>query len=172
MSVGNETSQPIGHYQFCLEHAAECNIRSTNTDPVVLTEAAWGQLLQVNSLVNSAVVPATDLEIYGQEEVWAYPGTRGDCEDYVLLKRRILAEQGWPVTDLLITVVIRPDGEGHAVLTVRTDRGDFVLDNLDPAVRLWSDTPYLFVKRQSETNTGRWVSIQDGRDTLVGYIGE
>lgn len=172
MSVGHETSQPIGHYEFCLERPNECNIRSVDTSPVVLSEASWVQLQQVNNIVNSAITPATDLDIYGVAELWVYPTTRGDCEDYVLLKRRILAEQGWPLTDLLITVVIRPDGEGHAVLTVRTDRGDFVLDNLDPQIRLWSETPYLFVKRQSETNTGRWVSIEDGRDTLVGYVGE
>lgn len=139
---------------------------------MVLTDANWAQLQQVNTLVNAAITPATDLEMFGIEEMWNYPGTRGDCEDYVLLKRRILMEQGWPVADLLITVVRRPDGQGHAVLTVRTDRGDFVLDNLVSQVRLWSDTPYLFVKRQSESNTGRWVSIDDGRGAVVQYVGE
>jgi len=137
-----------------------------------LTDARWSALQQVNNLVNTAITPATDLEMFGVEEMWNYPGTRGDCEDYALLKRRILIEQGWPVGDLLITVVTRPDGQGHAVLTVRTDRGDFVLDNLVSEVRLWSDTPYLFVKRQSEANTGRWVSIDDGRGAVVQYVGE
>jgi predicted transglutaminase-like cysteine proteinase len=170
MPIGQQTSQPIGHYQFCLSHADECSIRSAQSSPMALTDLRWSELQQVNSLVNSAIVPATDMEMFGVEELWNYPAARGDCEDYVLLKRRILAEQGWPLSDLLITVVLRPDG--HAVLTVRTDRGDLVLDNLVSEVRLWSDTPYLYVKRQSEQNTGRWVSIEDGRDTVVRYVGE
>ena len=172
MATGNQTSQPIGHYQFCIDRPDECNIRSQNPAPIVLSESRWADLQQVNNLVNSAIRPATDLEMFGVLEEWAYPATRGDCEDYVLLKRRILAESGWPLGSLLITVVLRPDGEGHAVLTVRTDRGDLVLDNLDSHIMLWTDTPYLFVKRQSEENTGRWVAIEDGRGAVVQFVGE
>jgi predicted transglutaminase-like cysteine proteinase len=172
MSVGQQTSQPIGHYEFCNARPEECAIRSALEPPMVLSPVRWTELQQVNSLVNAAIVPATDLEMFGVEERWVYPGTHGDCEDYVLLKRRILMEQGWPASALLITVVLRPDGLGHAVLTVRTDRGDLVLDNLAPNVRLWSETPYLYVKRQSEQNTGRWVSIDDGRNAVVRYVGE
>ena len=172
MSVGQQTSQLIGHYQFCAVRSEECSIRSGQLPPTLLSEARWIELQHINNLVNAAIVPATDLDMFGVEELWNYPGARGDCEDYVLLKRRILVEQGWPISSLLITVVLRPDGQGHAVLTVRTDRGDLVLDNLASEIRLWSDTPYLFVKRQSEQNTGRWVSIDDGRDAVVRYVGE
>lgn len=170
MPVGQQTTQPIGHYNFCNTRPAECSIRSSQTAPMALSEQRWVELQQVNDLVNGAIVPATDYEIFGVEEFWNYPGTRGDCEDFVLLKQRILAERGWPISSLLITVVMRPDGQGHAVLTVRTDRGDLVLDNLDSDVRLWNDAPYRFVKRQSEQNTGRWVSIYDGRTTAVAYV--
>ena len=51
----------------------------------------------------------------------------------MLEKRRDLMSKGISLTDLLITVVRKPDGEGHAVLTVRTDEGDYVLDNLTDA---------------------------------------
>ena len=44
----------------------------------------------------------------------------GDCEDFVLLKRKKLIAGGFSPSDLLITVVRKPDGEGHAVLTLRT----------------------------------------------------
>ena len=37
--------------------------------------------------------------------------------------------RGWPESKLLITVVRDENNEGHAVLTVRTDEGDFILDN-------------------------------------------
>ncbi len=169
MPVGMQTSQPIGHYQFCIERPDECDVRSASVEPVSLTEDRWAQLVYINNVVNEAITPTTDQEMFGVPELWVYPSLAGDCEDYVLLKRRLLAEQGWPLSALLITVVIRPDGEGHAVLTVRTDRGDFVLDNLDPHVRLWSEAPYQFVKRQSERHTGRWVEIAGG---AIGFVGE
>ncbi len=62
------------------------------------------------------------------------------------------------MSDLLITVVRKPDGEGHAVLTLRTDRGDFILDNLTDSVKPWDETPYRFLKRQASEHTGRWVT--------------
>ncbi len=45
----------------------------------------------------------------------------GDCEDYALLKRKMLMQAGWPREALLMTVVRDKKGEGHAVLTVKTD---------------------------------------------------
>jgi predicted transglutaminase-like cysteine proteinase len=172
MPLGGMTSQPIGHYDFCQERPVECQVLSDDTTPAVLTEASWRELQEVNNLVNAAIVPVTDQELFGEPEVWFYPNTRGDCEDYVLLKRRILIDQGWHEADLLITVVRRPDGEGHAVLTVRTDRGDFVLDNLEADIRLWSDTDYVFIKRQAEGNTGRWQAIEDGRSVPPLVVGD
>jgi len=52
----------------------------------------------------------------------------------------MLLEAGWPRQALLITVVRDKRGDGHAVLTVTTDRGDFILDNQKQLFRLdWSD---------------------------------
>ena len=56
------------------------------------------------------------------------------------------------------------------MLTVRTSMGDFVLDNLQPKVLLWSATPYTYLKRQSETNSGVWVTITDGRADAVASV--
>jgi len=96
--------------------------------------------------------------------------TEGDCEDFALLKRRELAAKGFSLSNLLLTVVRKPDGEGHAILTVRTADGDFVLDNLDPKVRRWNETGYVYVKRQSSRDTGRWLSIESRGDILVGSV--
>jgi predicted transglutaminase-like cysteine proteinase len=113
----------------------------------------------------------SDFDIYGRDEVWAYPDRGvGDCEDYVLEKRRRLNQFGISLADLLITVVRKPDGEGHAVLTVRTSKGDYILDNLTDKVRPWNQTGYRFLKRQAADNTGRWVSIRDGQAVLVGSV--
>ena len=121
--------------------------------------------------INRSIRPATDLATWGHDEWWEYPARQGDCDDVMLAKRRALIRDGWPVGALLMTVVRQPDGEGHAILTVLTDRGDFILDNLDKAVELWSAVPYRFVKRQSEYDSGAWVAISDGHQQLVGSIG-
>ena len=72
---------------------------------------------------------------------------------------------------LLITVVRQTNGDGHAVLTVTSNRGDLVLDNLDPQVKLWSETSYRYLKRQSQYDSGLWVAIEDGRSQqLVGSL--
>jgi predicted transglutaminase-like cysteine proteinase len=67
--------------------------------------------------------------------------------------------------------VKQPNGDGHAVLTISTSMGDFVLDNLEPRVLAWTETEYLFLKRQSARHAGMWVSVDDGRDVLVGSVG-
>jgi predicted transglutaminase-like cysteine proteinase len=106
----------------------------------------------------------TDLDHYGVVEKWAYPDDGyGDCEDYVLLKRRLLVDAGWPRQALLITVVRDLKGDGHAVLTVKTDRGEFILDNQQADILLWSDTSYRYVKRQSQSDPNVWVSLGDPR---------
>jgi len=116
------------------------------------------------------IAPRTDQEMWGQEELWSYPDRQGDCEDYVLEKRRQLIRLGVPAGNLLITVVRQRNGDGHAVLTMRTSLGDFVLDNLEPKILAWTDTDYQFLKRQSERNSGVWVAVRDSRNVAVGSV--
>jgi len=75
----------------------------------------------------------------------------------------MLMQAGWPRQALLITVVRDKQGDGHAVLTVKTDRGEFVLDNQNEEVLLWSETGYRFVKRQSQIDPNVWVALGDPR---------
>jgi predicted transglutaminase-like cysteine proteinase len=170
METGGYTSQPIGHYEFCKANPDECGIEVALTEPVVLNEHAWNVINRVNAYVNDIIKPMNDYDIYGRDEMWAYPTQFGDCEDYVLLKRRFLIAKGVSPSNALITVVRKPDGEGHAVLTIRTDKGDFILDNLTDRVRNWNRTGYTFLKRQAETEPGRWVSITGGRNVLVSSL--
>ncbi|AZO57307.1 MULTISPECIES: transglutaminase-like cysteine peptidase [unclassified Mesorhizobium] len=171
MATGGLTSQPIGHYDFCKQHPGECSTRPSDLTPASLTDGLMRKLLNVTARVNASVKPMSDMDIYGKDEVWAYPDKGvGDCEDYVLEKRRQLSRMGVSLADLLITVVRKPDGEGHAVLTVRTDGGDYVLDNLTDKVKPWDQTGYRFLKRQAIDNTGRWVSIRGGQQVLVGSV--
>jgi predicted transglutaminase-like cysteine proteinase len=75
----------------------------------------------------------------------------------------MLIQAGWPREALLITVVRERNGDGHAVLTVKTDKGEFILDNQSQDILLWSDTNYRFVKRQSQYDQNVWVSLGDPR---------
>ncbi|WP_455269407.1 transglutaminase-like cysteine peptidase [Rhizobium herbae] len=171
MQTGAITSQPIGHYEFCQTHRSECEIKTKSTIAPRVTDFGWSVIRQVNLAVNGEITPMTDMDLFGKDEVWSYPEGAGDCEDFVLLKRKRLMEKGFSPSDLLITVVRKPDGEGHAVLTVRTAQGDFILDNLENEVKIWTKTPYRFLKRQASFNTGRWVTIENGAEVLVGSVG-
>ena len=132
----------------------------------MLTTQTWKDLERVNLYVNTHIKPMTDLEHWGVVERWNYPDDGyGDCEDYVLQKRKLLIQAGWPREALLITVVRDKRGDGHAILTVKTDRGEFILDNQTDQILLWADTGYRFVKRQSQTDPNVWVSLGEPRGT-------
>lgn len=170
MQVTGGTSQPIGHYEYCKQYRRDCQLRSSNTTPMPLTRDRWSELDSINRGANAAVTPITDMDYYQVEELWTYPDRYGDCEDFVLLKRHMLMQRGWPASSLLITVVRQPNGDGHAVLTVRTDRADYVLDNLSDRILPWNETEYRFLKRQSAKDSGRWEGIEDSRPGYVGSV--
>jgi predicted transglutaminase-like cysteine proteinase len=168
VSIGDTTRAPIGWVEFCSDHPRECIPHAGAARDAVLTPKRWKELVRINERVNRSIKPITDLEHHGVVEKWSYPDDGfGDCEDYVLLKQRLLAEAGWPRQALLITVVRDAKGDGHAVLTVKTDKGDYVLDNQHPAVQLWSETSYRYVKRQSQHDPNIWVSLDDPRPALA-----
>ena len=164
LAVGDATRPPIGWVEFCAEYARDCARQTGAARDVVLNTSSWASLNRINDWVNQAIKPVTDIEHWGTVEKWSYPEDGyGDCEDYVLLKRRMLIEAGWPRSALLITVVRDSKGDGHAVLTVRTDKGDLILDNQNDRILPWLATGYRFVKRQSQTDQNVWVSLGDPR---------
>ena len=167
-SLGDTTRAPIGWVEFCLENSEECSGRPTEPRDVVMSQQAWRDLLKVNHWVNETVKPMTDMDHWGVIEKWSLPTDGyGDCEDYVLLKRKMLIDAGWPRAALLIRVVRVRQGEGHAVLTVKTDKGEFILDNQNENVVAWTETGYRFVKRQSQSDPNVWVSLGDTRPSVA-----
>jgi predicted transglutaminase-like cysteine proteinase len=144
---------------YCGRHADDCQLDLRQPLRVTLTPQLWKTILSINSQVNAAVQPLTDLAHWGVPDHWdlAEDGY-GDCEDYQLLKRKLLVAAGLPRRALLMTVVLDTEEEGHAVLMIRTDRGDFILDNMRDDVRVWDDTGYTFVKRESQYFVG-WVKF-------------
>jgi predicted transglutaminase-like cysteine proteinase len=166
--VSDVTQPPPGWVEFCARQPAECPSTMTAPQDLALSRKAWRDLVQINNRVNETIKPLTDLQHWGVVERWSYPDDGyGDCEDYALLKRRMLIEAGWPREALLLTLVRGADGEGHAVLTVTTDKGDYVLDNQNENVVPWAETGYRFVKRQSQSDPNVWVSIGDSRAAVA-----
>jgi predicted transglutaminase-like cysteine proteinase len=164
IDVGEPTRAPIGWVEFCVRYKGECNTRPSTPRDVVLTQKAWADMVKVNIWANENIQPITDLEHWGVVEQWDYPDDgKGDCEDYVLLKRRMLMQAGWPREALLITVVRDKKGDGHAVLTVKTNLGEFILDNQEAEILAWNKTGYRFVKRQSQSDPNVWVSLGEPR---------
>jgi predicted transglutaminase-like cysteine proteinase len=168
VTAGPATRPPIGWVEFCADRPHECKVTPSLPRDIVLSTKAWSDLVRINAWVNDNIRPMTDMDHWGVVEKWSYPDDRyGDCEDYALLKRRMLVEAGWPREALLMTVVREKNGSGHAVLTVKTDKGEFILDNQEEKILLWSETNYRFVKRQSQTDPNRWVSLGDPRPTIA-----
>ena len=166
VSVGETSRPPIGWVQFCQDRPWECRAEAAEPRDVELAAAAYRELERVNRHVNERVKPLTDVEQYGVIEKWTYPESGyGDCEDYVLLKRRMLMQIGWPREALLITVVRDKKGDGHSVLTVRTNKGEMILDNQVEQILPWAETGYRYTKRQSQSDQNLWVSLGDPRPT-------
>jgi predicted transglutaminase-like cysteine proteinase len=159
-SVGPETSVPIGWVDFCQRYRDECANGGAPSRNIVLTSKALKRIQKINAWVNKSIQPVSDIDHWGLVDQWDYPTDgKGDCEDYVLLKRKMLIEEGFPRQALLVTVVKEKNGDGHAVLTIKTGRGEFALDNLSDEVLPWTSAPYRFVKRQSQEDPNVWVAV-------------
>lgn len=162
MRIFGLSQAPYGFVRFCEANSGECNQDGREEARLDATPDRLAELDAINRSVNRAIKPLTDMEIYGVTEYWTLPTTAGDCEDYALLKRRLLMQRGWPASSLLMTVVRDERGEGHAVLTARTAQGDYILDNKTDRVSIWFKTPYQFVMRQSYLNPKVWVALEPG----------
>jgi len=145
--------------KFCDSNPQECAVDVTEPEVIDLTPQVWKTIVSVNQRVNSSIKAVTDADHWGTVDIWGFPDDgRGDCEDFQLLKRKILSENGLPRRAMRMTVVIDELGEGHAVLVIRTNRGDYVLDNKTSSVLPWSRTGYVYIKRESQDTVG-WVSL-------------
>jgi predicted transglutaminase-like cysteine proteinase len=170
MRVYGPAQPPYGFVRFCESQPQQCAAMGTDDRRFNATPERLSELDEVNRSVNRAIVPATDADIYGISEYWTLPSEKGDCEDYALLKRKLLVDRGWPMSALLLTVVRDEKGEGHAVLTARTAQGDFILDNKADVVKVWNRSSYQFVMRQSFIDPRVWVSLDSSADSAPAAI--
>lgn len=159
-----ETLPPIGFVEFCQRNPNNCLPVQGKQRRAAMNEEKWLLVRMVNAFVNGSIAPVTDETLYGTAEYWTLPADAGDCEDVVLLKKKILVSKGIPEEALRITVVLDEHTEGHAVLSLVTTRGDFILDNRRNEIRSWFATGYTLLKRQSAKDPRKWVSLEPVRD--------
>jgi predicted transglutaminase-like cysteine proteinase len=150
---------------YCTRHGDDCRIDLGQPLTLNLTPARFDALKSINLAINRVVLPMTDMDHWGVEDHWdqAEDGY-GDCEDYQLLKRKLLVEAGFPRRAMLMTVVHDEDDNGHAVLMIRSSIGDLILDNRTDDILSWRETGYRFVQRESQYVAG-WVDIENLPDT-------
>jgi predicted transglutaminase-like cysteine proteinase len=149
--------------EFCAQNAEECRVPVTEQMVIPYSASVWNDLVKINTSVNRTIKAVTDEAYWGVSDRWDYPiAGYGDCEDIQLEKRRLLQLKGYPIRAMRMAVVINPEGEGHAVLVVRTSRGDFVLDNRGDQVLPWYATPYSWIKREGSVDE-TWVALGGNR---------
>lgn len=157
--ASGDARAPYAWTDFCNRKPSECTVNPAEPEQVELTPKLWRTMLTLNNKANREIEAVTDQDHWGVVDRWDIPEDgKGDCEDYVLLKRKRLAEAGVPRRAMRVTVVIDEENAGHAVLMVRTDRGDYILDNKRNAVLPWNQTGYVYVKRESQAQVG-WTSL-------------
>lgn len=153
---------PAGYTEFCDNNPDECAPDLGGANIIRLDERLYGLIAKINHEINHGLTEVSDVEHFNVADRWTLPiDGKGDCEDFQLKKRHDLIALGFPPQALMMSVVRDENDEGHAVLIVRTDRGDLVLDNRTDMIRDWTAAPYEFVKRQSQENPMIWVYIGD-----------
>ena len=157
MATAGSAFAPPAARTFCARQPRFCT-PTGHVKQVKLSDRRAADLQAVNSSVNTRIRERNDSSA-GIGDDWRIAGKEGDCEDIAIRKKSELMKRGWPASALLLTVVTL-GGAGHTVLTVRTDKGDMILDNRTGAVRNWSQTSYRYFARQSQSQRGKWVRIE------------
>jgi predicted transglutaminase-like cysteine proteinase len=171
MPVRDVVAPPSGFVSFCFRFPDQCGKPSDPASTFSLTAQNWSLLNRVNEQVNESIAPEDDYRHFGRAEYWTIPTDgRGNCHDYALTKRAQLISAGVPELALRIAVVETPWGERHAVLTVATDKGDYVLDNLRGEIRPWQDADYTWIERQGASSAWQWVALSGNADLQTASL--
>lgn len=162
-TIGGQTSVPYGWVDFCQREPQECHQPVLQAVDINLTPETWQILNKVNRMVNQTIIPVSNYDHWGTMlDHWDYPKDgKGDCKIYALWKRKLLIDAGFPRQALLMTIVRDQNGEGHTILTAKTNRGEFILDNMRQDILSWDETGYHFYKRQSQEDPNIWLAVVD-----------
>jgi predicted transglutaminase-like cysteine proteinase len=154
-------------YKAIVECTAASACERKNSTFAGIVEAARDKrfidkLSFVNSSINRAIAYKKDSVVYGKLDYWAKPSEilerrAGDCEDFAILKMAALLHAGIPAQSMsLVVLQDRKRGFFHAVLSVSTGSGVFILDSLSNVVSRDSDLPS-YVPLYSFSTDRAWI---------------
>ncbi|MGX9146814.1 transglutaminase-like cysteine peptidase [Mesorhizobium sp. 128a] len=154
-------------YKAIVECTAGSSCERKNSTFAGIVEAARDKrfidkLSFVNSSINRAIAYKKDSVVYGKLDYWAKPSEilerrAGDCEDFAILKMAALLHAGIPAQSMsLVVLQDRKRGFFHAVLSVSTGSGVFILDSLSNVVSRDSDLPS-YVPLYSFSTDRAWI---------------
>jgi predicted transglutaminase-like cysteine proteinase len=161
----------------CTANSA-CERKSAAFARLVATAQGKGfseKLSFVNSAINHMIAYRSDSVVYGKLDYWAKPEEvlekrAGDCEDFVILKMTALLRAGIPAQSMALVVLQdRKRGFFHAVLSVSTASGTFILDSLDNTVLRDSDLPD-YVPLYSFSTDRAWIHGSRSGNAQVAEI--
>lgn len=157
LPVKTEIAAPTAAKDLCVKYKWAC---SNSGSKASLSQADIEIVRAINRQINRQIREVSDKRQYRKADYWALPaGMRGDCEDIALLKKLTLMQAGIAPERLLIATVLDRNGQGHAVLVLRTGSGDYVLDNLTDKIRNWQSTRYTFLRMQNPSAPRNWVAV-------------
>lgn len=131
---------PLGFKVFCIRNPEQCV--ASGPKSIDMSDATMVKLKRVNLDVNRSIRPVNDAR---GRDVWTINPSSGDCEDYVVTKRARLIKMGFPPSALRIARGKTRGGVGHAVLLVRTSKGDYILDSLTNTIKPKSQSDMRFI---------------------------
>lgn len=156
MMLGGSAPAPAGLRQFCTRKPARCT--PAKEEVRIFLDRHADELQRIHHEVNLAIEPRARPS-QGPVPPWDDEARFGDCNDFALTKRSRLLDLGYASSALLLAIAFLPTGEGHLVLVVVTDQGDFVLDNLRLSIVRWDKLPYRWVRRSTPKNILHWQGI-------------
>lgn len=155
LSERQPTLAPFAHVKFCMTTPDQC-AEQNGPKMITLTKESENQMRAINTTVNDTIEPLADP--VGFEE-WKVDAVAGSCHDYAVTKRKMLIDAGWSANAVRIAVAKTASGEGHAVVVVRTNRGDLVLDNRTKQIKRWNRTDLTWIKIESSDNPRLWFAL-------------
>ena len=148
----------FAHILFCARNPSECQ-DNHGQSVVTLTPERLKELAALNRKINRTIRGRNDDGSNLNGDLWQVNVKSGDCEDFALTKRSKLVSMGWSSRALRIATAVTRSGEGHAVLIVRTDRGDLVLDNRVNTIKYFDRTDLRLEMIQSEADPLVWYRL-------------
>lgn len=156
LATGRLVTAPGGWLNFCMAHLAACR-PTAEVRQVELTPERFAMIRRVHREVNQAIKPATEP---AGRDLWQIAPSAGDCDDYALTKQALLRAAGLPSGAVRLATVRLADGQHHALVTVETDRGTLVLDNLEPDVVPFAATRYRWMRLEEPGAAFSWLELQ------------